>query len=126
MNHFWSIEQFNKKNVPKDFIAIFEGILPYIQRFLCSPHPYRKGVVCPFVPAALKKDKIYFTYYKEVENTDSLEYNRIFIKKCIEFYLLMAVTHKIKGSLIILFPRNFDISSLLKIFIPYVLQRLFW
>lgn len=105
---------------PAHIAEIFDGILPYIKEFLCSPHPYRKGPVCPFVPSALKKDQIFFTYMETKDpNNHSVDRSKKLIQECIDFY--RTKKNRI-AALIILFPRDFEISSLLHIHLQNKIQ----
>lgn len=110
---FWSIQN-NTSCLPDNFFGIYEEVLPYVRDFLCSPHPYRKGVVCPFVPSALLKDKIYFTYYQDDKHSLVKESCQEFIRECIEFYKNNIGASKDFGALIILFARDFEIEKLLE------------
>jgi len=120
MTLFWSTGTFDKLSIPENIINIYNGILPYVKSFLCSPHPYRKGIMCPFVPAALRKDSLYFTYYDDTQISESgqvtfQEKSKLFIRKCIEFYISTILTKGVFGALIILFPKDYDIKDLLEI-----------
>lgn len=115
-NLFWSIESYDKNIISPNIKKLYEGILPYISDFLCSPHPDRKGNVCPFVPAAIKKDTIYFSYFSEDDSkVDFLRDSKDFIKKSINFYTKKKEHSKCFGALIILFPHDYDILKLLEI-----------
>ncbi|WP_369811668.1 DUF6875 domain-containing protein [Pseudomonas citrulli] len=106
----WSIDSFESRNVP-DFVRnAYTDILPYIKSFLTSKHPHRNGVVCPFMPQAIKNQEIYFTYFEPQHNCDET------ITNCLKFY----TSHRDKktfGAIIILFPEDFSIEELLKIHI---------
>lgn len=115
-NLFWSIESYNGNIISSEIKKLYEGVLPYIKNFLCSPHPDRKGNVCPFVPAAVKRDTIYFSYFFEDDSkVDFLQHSKDFIKKSIIFYIKKKEQSKYFGALIILFPHDYDILKLLEI-----------
>lgn len=115
-NLFWSIESYNENIILSEIKKLYEGIFPYITNFLCSPHPDRKGNVCPFVPAAIKRDNIYFSYFFEGDSEiDFLPYSKDFIKESINFYTKKKEQSKCFGALIILFPHDYNILKLLEI-----------
>lgn len=105
---FWTISG-TKSSLSPSITKIYERVLPYITAFLCAQHPNRKGAMCPFVPAALKEDRVYFTFFNVSNN-----YGRSFISECIKFFLNKK-DGKSFNALIILFPENFRIDELLKI-----------
>lgn len=107
---FWTFNSYNKQNLPLFASDAYEKILPYIQEFLCAEHPYRDGAVCPFVPAAIKHERIYFA---TCATNDSMEGHSKRIQECVEFYLERRSLNRGFGALVILFPENFDIGKLL-------------
>lgn len=113
MKIFWTIETFSDELILPDFAKYsYKEVLPYITNFLCSPHPFRKGSLCPFVPSAVKYDRIFFTFFDE---EITIEKSKEFIKECIDFYFNTNKNKRIFGAIIILFPENFNIENLLKI-----------
>jgi hypothetical protein len=93
MTLFWSTGTIHKLSIPENVIDIYNGVLPYVKNFLCSPHPYRKDIICPFVPAALRKDNIYFTYYDDIQISESeqitfQEKYKLFIRICFSNILI--------------------------------------
>jgi len=108
---FWTLKTFTEElEMPEFAKSVFKEVRPYITKFLCSQHPFRKASMCPFVPAAVKYDQIYFTFFNESLNVkQTIE----FIKECIVFF--QSINNKINGSIIILFPKEFEIKKLLDI-----------
>lgn len=109
---FWTIGSFNPSCTPISIVAAYTGVLPYVKDFLCAPHPFREGAVCPFVPAALKNDRIFFAACSE-DDTSLGHANHI--EHCIKFYLSSKAHNKNFGALIILFPREYDVGKLLEL-----------
>lgn len=109
----WTVGTYDKHIIPNNISEVYDLVLPYVQGFLCSDHPFRKGKVCPFVPSALKRDNIYFTYYIENYQNSVSRY----IHNCITFYKNIISNEHGFGSLIILFPKDFPIEKLLGIHI---------
>lgn len=111
MIDIWTARSFDPELVPEWVHLSYKKLTPYICEFLPSKHPYRNGVVCPFVPKAIKEDELYFTYYGEtdIDGADKL------ITDCIRHYKMRET--KTPGSVVIIFRDRFDISSLLKIHI---------
>lgn len=107
---FWTIADFSPENVPEFGQIAYEKVLPYVRDFLCAQHPFREGVVCPFVPSALKNDRVYFTICSD---NDSLEGHSKHIQSAVDFYLKRKSEYGGFGALIILFPQDFDIGKLL-------------
>lgn len=96
--------------IPEFAYNAYQKMMPYIIKFLCSQHPYRKGKLCPFVPKAIKENCIYFTYFD-----GSLVESINFIKNCIDFFLKKKRAQNTLGALIILFPEDFSLETLLEI-----------
>lgn len=110
--NIWSIST-SIDDIPLKAKSFYELVLPYVTDFLCAEHPYRKGVMCPFVPSAIKNDLIFFTYSEE-ENID----------KCVALVKnLMMEYIKVREndnedkyiSFILMFPEEFKIETLLDI-----------
>ena len=57
----WTTSTGCPEGLSKTTREAYNELLPYITTFLTSKHPFRKGVVCPFMPAALKNDEVYFS-----------------------------------------------------------------
>ncbi|MBX9866976.1 MAG: hypothetical protein K2Y14_08660 [Burkholderiales bacterium] len=112
-SNIWSIHESIDNLIPHFASDAYKKLLPYVTVFLCSAHPYRENhtPMCPFVPQALKNHKIYFTYFNGEQISDSIA----FIKECIDFYLNSKKYARSFGAVIILFPENYDIETLLKI-----------
>ncbi|OGJ55705.1 hypothetical protein A3D88_04280 [Candidatus Peribacteria bacterium RIFCSPHIGHO2_02_FULL_52_16] len=109
---FWTISTFNPKDLPAFAVTAFEEVRPYVEKFLCAPHPFREGVVCPFVPSALKHNRIFFTTCAE---NDSFHEHATRIRHCVNFYLASKNEQKGFGALIILFPKEYDTDRLLEL-----------
>lgn len=109
----WNIHESVDNLIPRFASDAYKKLIPYVSIFLCSAHPYRENntPMCPFVPQALKNDKIYFTYFNSEQISDSIT----FIKKSIHFYLNSKSSVRSFGAVIIIFPENYDIETLLKI-----------
>lgn len=107
----WNILDADHPALPDDIARIYPEIKNYATEFLCAKHPYRKGPVCPFVPSAIEKGLFYFSYLLH-EDEDIVCDGVI---KLINW--LSEVKLKINSfiSLMIMFPEDFDLSSLLKI-----------
>ena len=110
-NLFWTINTYEATKVPQFINDAYEKVLPYITDFLCSSHPFRNRITCPFVPSAIKKDRIFFTYSSNEVGSDRSQ----FIKSCINFYLHTKSSTRSFGALIILFQENHDLEDLLQI-----------
>lgn len=112
--HSWTLETFDPTLIPKEVEELYQHVLPYITNFLTSPHPYRHGKVCPFVPKAIKQDKIYFTYY---QGSTTVAPDQL-IQYCVDKLTDEQTDNTIfPQAAIILFPQNFNIRTLLKIHI---------
>lgn len=115
-NNFWTINTFGNFSVPEFAAKAYTEVLPYVKDFLTSPHPYRKGIMCPFVPTALKNDRIFFTFFEDdLQDHDLEKKSKKFIGQCINFYLNTKFNKKQFGALLILFPENYSIAKLLEI-----------
>ena len=114
---FWTPETYSATIVPPSIGEAYCNVLPYLNECLVSVHPYRKGAVCPFMPVALRKGTVYFTYF--VGSDDKYATN--FIKRCCEF-LEQANRGKSFGALTILFPKEFEIERLLELQIHNKIQ----
>lgn len=114
MSVIWSISSGCPAEVPRWAEEGYKALLPYVASFLVAKHPHRKGVVCPFVPRALKDDEIYFSYPSGNTNIAATDIGQQ-IKHCIEYY--KARKSRVPGSVIIIFPQDFDIKELFKVHI---------
>lgn len=112
MSIFWSIQTFDPKQTSEATQLVYNEILAYVQSFLVSQHPHRGGTMCPFVPKALKYDRIFFS---ESSKRDNARGHKEKIIECINFFKAESATTDVLGSLIILFPSNYEISKLLEI-----------
>ncbi len=63
MTCIWKIGDFPPPETPDFVSSAYDGLTPYLLEFLNAPHPYRSGVMCPFMPRALAGKNIYFTYF---------------------------------------------------------------
>lgn len=109
MTCIWKIGESAPSETPDFVKSAYDGIKPYLFQFLTKPHPYRSGVMCPFMPKALTGENIYFTYF-ESSNTD--KQLQQLIKRCIYFY--KTNRQDFFGAMIILFDTQFDILRLLQ------------
>jgi hypothetical protein len=87
----------------------YDAVTPYLVRFLTAPHPFRNGVICPFMPRALTAGNIHFSYFDSKESDHQLH---DLINECTEFY--KAKTSISPGAVIILFEAEFDVLRLLR------------
>lgn len=78
----WSISREPNDIADQEIREVYSKVYPYVKGFLCANHPYRKGAVCPFVPAAIKNDNIYF-YYLSEQNVDTVVF---LIEKIVKLY----------------------------------------
>lgn len=111
-NFVWSAQTFDAGRVPEWARSSFELVLPYLREFLCSDHPFRPGKVCPFVPAAVRGDRMYFSLCAE---TSSRQVHVRKIMRAADSYIHLKKQRPGFGALIILFPGTFDIGELLEI-----------
>lgn len=116
LSSVWTIDTYAAESVPNFAVELYEGVLPYIVDFLCSRHPYRKGKVCPFVPMALKQERIFFTAFEKGHSSKNFKSDaKSFLISCCDYYLETKTNHQSFGALIILFPKNYPIAKLLEI-----------
>lgn len=101
----WDLNTCQNGNIPTNVQPLFNDISPYILNFLTSPHPFRKGVMCPFMPKAIESGNVYFSYYR-----DDTE----IISNCINFFIKDDSSAK---TIIILFDKNYPIDELLRLHI---------
>lgn len=109
MTCLWKIGDFPPPGTPDFVSSAYDGLTPYLLKLLTAPHPYRSGVMCPFMPGALAKRNIYFTYF-DSKNTDK-ELQQL-ISFCIDFY--KANRQGAFGAMIILFEGEFEVLRLLQ------------
>lgn len=103
----WGIKQTIPDNYPGVVVELHKEVRSYIENFLCSQHPLRKGPVCPFVSDALKFNQIFFSY---CSNEDDFKEG---LKDYLNFLNLPSESsHKLK-TIVVLFPRDFSIAKLL-------------
>lgn len=106
-NLIWDLDSCKKGDIPDKVLPLFNDIAPYILNFLTSKHPFRKGVMCPFMPRAIENGNVFFSYYDGDENI---------IQKSIDFF---AQDDSGARTVIILFEENYPIDSLLRLHIQY-------
>ena len=110
---FWTVDTFDEQtDIPRFAVDAYKEVLPYVADFLCAPHPHRAGPVCPFVPPALKHHRIFFT---ACSDGDTAQSNAAHIEQCIEFYLRQKVSTRSLGAIVILFPKEYNIGTLLEL-----------
>ncbi len=112
VSNFWTVETFGQEYTSDSVTSLYKEVLPYVQQFLCADHPFREGKVCPFVHAALKKRRIFFTAI--AEDATMQDCTRL-ITECVEFYISSRKDNDDFGAIIILFPKQFDIEKLLEL-----------
>ncbi|MCI5227024.1 MAG: hypothetical protein D3918_10305 [Candidatus Electrothrix sp. AX2] len=108
---FWSVADYCSNDVPYWVANCYQDIVPYIEKFLCAQHPYRKGPVCPFIPSVRKNNMVFFSY---IENNIDIENQIHCVKRCVEL-LLDEKKKGLFGTVIILLHENFEIERLLDI-----------
>ncbi|RJL70002.1 DUF6875 domain-containing protein [Acinetobacter radioresistens] len=106
-NFIWDLDSCRKGNIPEKVAPLFNVIAPYILNFLTSKHPFRKGVMCPFMPKAIETGNVFFSYFDGEESI---------IQKSIDFF---EEDDSGARTVIILFEENYPIDSLLRLHIKY-------
>jgi hypothetical protein len=112
LNEYWPLQGPIPDHVPEWAREAFENIVPYVRDFLCAKHPKREGKVCPFVPAAIRNQRLLFT--SASPSQDHFEH-KTRIRKAVDYYLSTKRKPTSFGSIIILFPDDFDIGTLLQL-----------
>ena len=113
MIKIWTIKNFDLEELPEWVAQHFIKLKPYVSEFLTARHPYRNGMVCPFVSRAIKDDEIYFTYYEDGPRSNITK----LIDLCIYHY--QGRISRTPGSIIIIFREDFNIPSLLRFHIAH-------
>lgn len=109
--NIWSIST-PLSDIPFEAKEAYDKVLPYVNDFLYAEHPYRKGVMCPFVPSAIKNDLIFFSYSEK----KSIDMCIDVVRNLMEHYLNVRKNNEDKYiSFILMFDENFDIANLLDI-----------
>lgn len=103
----WTIKTFQNVTTPEWTREYYSNLLPYVTKFLTSQHPYRKGVMCPFMPKAIKEDLVYFTY---LDSEEFSECNAI-INSSIDFFRNQIGENN--GSIIIILKETMPIERIL-------------
>lgn len=109
MIRIWSIDESLPVDSPSFVETSRNAVTPYLKKFLTAPHPFRKGVMCPFMPKALASNDVHFTYFDSKCKDQELQN---LIRFCVEFYKSRHDTSF--GAIIILFESEFDILRLLR------------
>lgn len=107
----WTLENYNPRIIPDWANESYQKILPYVTEFLTSKHPHRNGVMCPFVPRAIKQDALYFTFFEGAGSGD----NKSLVNECIAYFKKNVGAGN--GAIIIIFQDDFSIDELLSIHI---------
>ncbi|UZJ58007.1 hypothetical protein OKW98_15405 [Pseudomonas sp. KU26590] len=107
----WTACTFDSAHVPDWAADNYQKILPYVTSFLTSKHPYRNGVMCPFVPKAVKEGLIYYTYY---QNDTAAGSGHVLRNLLLDFKRLIGESN---GAIVVILKENFSIEELLKIHI---------
>lgn len=109
MTPLWTIGDSAPADAPLFVESCYKSVTPYLEKFLTASHPYRNGVMCPFMPKALADKNIYFAYF-DASNTD--KNLQALIEYCVDFY--KSSPKASFGAVIILFEHEFDILRLLR------------
>ncbi|MDD0841422.1 DUF6875 domain-containing protein [Pseudomonas sp. Gutcm_11s] len=109
MPNIWAIDTSPPAGSPRFVEKAYAGIKPYLEVFLTRQHPFRNGVMCPFMPKALEVNEVYFSYF---DSNGSDKEIQTLIKECISFYKSRDI--KAHGTVIILFEDGFDVMRLLR------------
>jgi hypothetical protein len=107
-NAYWTLNNFPKNIFPKYVEELDRNVTTYIDKFLCSPHPHRKGAVCPFVKPALNKNNIHLTYYPNPEALKNLSQSKDFLEGVLNHYVNNIQKDNHFGAVVVLFPADFD------------------
>lgn len=81
---------------------------PYLTDFLCAPHPYRDGRVCPFMPGALGRRQVFFATAASQDLPIRVQAEHVF-KLVTQF----ALRKQRYGALVILFPADAHVERML-------------
>lgn len=100
----WTNDSFDETKVISPIAHCYKLLSPYFS-FLVSPHPYRKGSVCPFVQSALDQHAIFFV--------PAFDNEHWIVTEAIKFYLQWKEKHEILGSVVVFFPEDYPVSDLL-------------
>lgn len=104
----WTTSSGCPDDMPEKVHEIYKGLLPYIEDFLVNKHPFRKGVVCPFMPPALKNNEIYYLSAPSVNEAECIQV----IERMCNYY--MSTPRQGAGAVIIMFDSAQDIRPLLQ------------
>lgn len=102
----WTLRTYCPAELPEWVVSNYEGLVPYVKDFLTSKHPHRNGVMCPFVPKAIKDDLIYFTYFDNEAESDE----DALIENSVKFFSDYIGSQN--GSIIVIFKENFPIERM--------------
>lgn len=108
----WAIGEVPPADSPSFVASCYQAVTPYLTEFLTASHPFRNGVMCPFMPKALANKNIHFAYFDS--NGSDAELQQL-ISSCIRFY--KAKPNSAFGAVIILLEEDFDILRLLRVHI---------
>ncbi len=106
-NLIWDLDSCKEGKIPNNVTPLFNDIAPYVLTFLTSKHPYRKGVMCPFMPKAIETGNVFFSYFQGDESI---------ISSCIDFF---KQDDSGARTIIILFDADYPIDKLLRIHINH-------
>jgi hypothetical protein len=107
---FWGINDDPPITTPENVREAHQQIKPYITDFLTSRHPFRSGVVCPFVPKSVKDNSIYLTY---CSNTTDADIDST-INDAIGKLTISGHEQGLFCAVIILFDQTYPLTELLK------------
>lgn len=108
----WTTNTVCISKLPAEVRELYEGVSSYVTGFLTAKHPFRRGAVCPFVTAALKRDMIHYSFIGSMDPAEV----RTMTEESLQHYLeLKAGSRDNFSAMVILLPRNFQTEWLLEV-----------
>ena len=104
----WTQQTWDPEAAPDWVRESYQQVLPYVTAFLPGSHPYRAGPVCPFVPGALRRDRISFA--EGVANGDAKQQAER-LRECVDAFLSGKQGF---SALLVLLPEDYDIAELVE------------
>ena len=110
-NNFWRVSG-EEHDVPLSIKDKLPSVLAYAKHFLLSEHPYRKGIMCPFMFRAVANDSVLFTHVP----TKSFRSMRDQVNEIIDYYNNFRL-HKPQNTtaIFVIFEDIFPIDDLLRL-----------
>jgi nitrite reductase/ring-hydroxylating ferredoxin subunit len=102
----WTQETWDPDDAPDWVRESYQQVLPYVTAFLPGSHPYRPGPVCPFVPGALRRDRISFA--EGIADGDAKQQAER-LRECVDAFLSRKQGF---SALLVLLPEDYDIAAL--------------